>query len=88
MEQQQIPAYTVVSTQPVMIRDQSNLPVRGVRVNVRFADGSTNYVEVPFSPDWAQQAQQEIEQLHSNHHDVMSIQGPMIDHPTTRLRQR
>lgn len=81
MTENMVPHYTVQSVQDTMVRNDQGLATQGKRVNVRFADGSLAYVEVPFDPQWHERAQQEIEALAEQHRQIMSLQGPMVEAP-------
>lgn len=83
-QQQQVPGFTVISTQDSMVRDDQGRMVQAKRANVQFADGSQSYVEVAFGPGWSEQAIEAINQLWEEHQTVMSHQGP----PVTVSRRR
>lgn len=75
---EQIAAYKVVSTQDTMAYDAQRGMIRHKRVNMRFADGTTTYVEVPHTPDWAAVAYRAMQEMYTQHYEVMGIEGPPI----------
>lgn len=85
---EQVPAYQVVSTEDSQVYEPPKGWVRHKKINVRYADGTLTYVEVPLEPDWPQQAQALIEDHYAQHQAVMDTQGPMIQPPPRQRAAR
>lgn len=84
MTEQQVPAFTVISTQDTNVPGENGLMVAGKRVNAVFADGSHTMVEVPYVPGWSDHAKELLDAQLEEHQAIMSHQGPMIPAPRRR----
>lgn len=75
------PAYTITNVQDTSGYNETGRVVRQKRVTVRFADGQSSYVEIPFSQYTPETVKELAEELANQHYAVMGIQGDQIPRP-------
>lgn len=79
--EQTVPAYTIMQPTDTTMPDLTGRFVRAKRIPLRFADGTSTYLEVPLNEYNSDRVSQLANEAYATHQEVVSIEGPQVPKP-------